>query len=46
MTGQPANARETYEAYLRGEVTADQIDQRAKDWYEARMKASEPRTKD
>jgi hypothetical protein len=43
MTGQPASARETYEQYLKGEVTLEQVEQRARAWYSARAKASESR---
>ena len=40
MTGKGSlSARETYEAYRRGEITAEQAEKRAKDWYASRREA-------
>jgi len=33
MTDKPSSARKTYEAYLKGEITPSQVEQRAQDWY-------------
>jgi len=42
MTNQkPASARETYEAYLRGEITPAEVVKRAQDW-EAANRGTSP----
>ena len=44
---QPASARETYEAYLKGEITPAQAAKRAQDWYAShRASPAKPPKKD
>lgn len=33
MTEKRSSARKTYEAYLKGEITPSQVEQRAQNWY-------------
>jgi len=42
-----SSARKTYEAYRKGEITAEQVDKRAQDWYAANRGApAKPSKKD
>jgi hypothetical protein len=41
----PASARETYEAYMKGEITPAEAAKRAQDWYASRPASPKPPSK-